>query len=43
MAGTRDILIHKYFDVNLSLIWRVIKEEFPQIKQQLQSILKDLT
>jgi uncharacterized protein with HEPN domain len=39
MAGMRDILIHEYFDVDLSLTWRVAKQELPQIKKYLLLIL----
>ncbi len=37
----RDILIHEYFDVDLSLTWSVVKRELPTIKEKLQSILID--
>lgn len=29
MAGMRDILIHEYFDIDLSLTWSVVKRELP--------------
>lgn len=39
MAGMRDILIHEYFDVDLSLAWSVVKVELPSVKVELQKIL----
>jgi uncharacterized protein with HEPN domain len=38
-AGMRDILIHKYFDVDLYLTWKVVKHEIPLIKKKLSAIL----
>ena len=40
MAGMRDILIHEYFDIDLSLTWAVVKRELPSLKENLQT-LKD--
>lgn len=39
IAGMRDILIHEYFDVDLSLTWRVVKQELPIIKKKITLIL----
>lgn len=39
MAGMRDILIHEYFDVDLSLTWSVVQRELPPIKKKLLAIL----
>lgn len=39
MAGMRDILIHEYFDVDLTLTWSVVKRELPNIMKKLQEIV----
>jgi uncharacterized protein with HEPN domain len=42
MAGMRDLLIHKYFAVNLEVVWQTIHEDFPQVKPQLQQMVDEL-
>ena len=39
MAGMRDKLIHFYFGVDHSLVWKTIKQRLPQIKPELRKIL----
>ena len=41
IAGLRDILIHKYFDVNREIIWDVIQSKLPVLKTEVQSIIKE--
>lgn len=38
MAGMRDKLIHHYFGVNFSVVWKVAKEELPKIQNSLIKI-----
>lgn len=42
MAGMRDVLIHEYFDIDLSLTWAVVNKELPIVKEKLQEILDGL-
>lgn len=40
IAGMRDKLIHHYFGVNLERVWKVTKEDIPELHQKVQEILK---
>ena len=31
VSGMRDVLIHNYFDVDLEIVWRVVKNRQPLI------------
>ncbi len=42
IAGMRDKVIHEYFGVKLSIVWRAVKEEIPPLKPIFEKILKDL-
>lgn len=36
----RDRLIHDYFGVDYELVWDVVQERVPELRRQLESILK---
>lgn len=42
MAKTRDKIIHFYFGVDYEIVWRVIKERFPDIKPSLERMLNEM-
>lgn len=39
IAGTRDRLIHKYFGVNLDIVWQIITTDLPVLAKQIEDIL----
>ncbi len=39
MAGMRDFLIHRYFDVNLTTVWETVTEELPPLIKELKKVI----
>lgn len=35
IAGFRNIIVHDYLGVDIDLVWRVVEDELPQLKQGL--------
>ena len=42
IAGMRNKLIHKYFGIDLELIWVTIKNKLPEFKKQVLKILMEI-
>jgi uncharacterized protein with HEPN domain len=40
IAGMRDRLIHGYFDVDEAILWDVIQHRVPELKEQVEALLK---
>ena len=40
IAGLRDILIHAYFGVDCDIVWDVVINKIPELKEQISLILK---
>lgn len=42
IAGMRNIIAHEYFGVDLKLTYKIVKEDTPKFKKNIQKILKEL-
>ena len=42
MAAMRDKLVHDYFGVDYEIVWDVVNNKIPELKPQIEEILKEL-
>ncbi len=42
IAGTRDKIVHEYSGVDLSRIWKTVKDDIPALKKELKKILEKM-
>ncbi len=40
ITGMRDRLIHEYFGVNYKIVWKTVKEEIPELEENIKEIFK---
>lgn len=41
IADMRNKLIHGYFGVDLKIVWKTVKQDVPELKENVERILKD--
>lgn len=41
IAGTRDRLIHGYFDIDLDIVWKIVSIDLPSLLAQLENVLSN--
>jgi len=41
MAGMRDMMIHGYFSINYRIVWDVVQNKIPILRQQVEELLKE--
>ncbi|PWR71857.1 DUF86 domain-containing protein [Methanospirillum stamsii] len=39
IAGFRDILIHGYFGIDIEIVWDVIENKLPELKEEINQII----
>jgi uncharacterized protein with HEPN domain len=42
MIGMRHVLVHGYFETDKDLVWRVVEQDIPNLKSQIEKILAQL-
>jgi uncharacterized protein with HEPN domain len=42
IAGMRDVVIHQYFGVSISMIWQVAMFEVKNLKDKIEQIIREL-
>ena len=38
-GGLRNVIVHEYFGVDPEVVWRVIEDDLPALKQKVREIL----
>ena len=41
IAGMRDRVIHRYFEINWQIVWGVITDDLPDIEPKIAALLKE--
>ena len=41
IGGMRDVLIHDYMGVDLTVVWEVTQRDLPELKQKIEALLKN--
>lgn len=39
ILGLRNRIVHEYFGMSLTIIWHIIEQELPELKEQMKQIL----
>ena len=42
MVAMRNILVHRYYDVDLNIVWLVVERNLPELKGKVEAILQEL-
>ena len=41
MRSMRNKMIHDYFDVDINVVWRTVKDDLPRLKRQVDDLLNE--
>ncbi len=42
IVGMRNVFTHEYFGIDAGLVWEIIKNDIPELKEKIQHILKSI-
>jgi uncharacterized protein with HEPN domain len=42
IVGMRNVFTHEYFGIDSSLVWEIIKNDIPELKEKVEYILKSI-
>lgn len=42
IAGLRDVLAHEYFGINYNILWDIVRNKIPSLKEQIEKIVEEL-
>jgi uncharacterized protein with HEPN domain len=42
IIGMRNVFVHEYFGVDSSLVWQIIKNDIPFLKEKIETILNTI-
>lgn len=43
IIGMRNILVHNYFEIDVEIVWSVVEQKLPDLKNQVQEILSEMS
>jgi uncharacterized protein with HEPN domain len=41
IIGMRNILIHQYFEIDTEIVWAVVEDDLPSLKEKIHAALED--
>ncbi len=41
IIGLKNVLVHEYFGVDISVIWHIIKDDLPKLKLEIEKMLRE--
>lgn len=42
VAGLRDIIVHKYSEVNTKIIWDIVENKLPELKKSIKKVIEEI-
>lgn len=43
IAGMRDKVIHRYFEINWQIVWSVLTDDLPALETEFSALLKEIS